>query len=148
MKNNLRELRLRKGKTQKEVGEHLGITEAAYGRWENGQRKLSAEALLALSSYLECTIDDILAPDLTVPHQPGPRDGEELCRLAEAAAGRLGPVDRSLLVSLIRSFMALSAQGRAAAVDQVDTMVRSGKYRRLGVVEFSDGDPGLRAETA
>lgn len=149
MKNNLREIRIRRGKTQKELGEHLGITEAAYSRYENSRRKLTDETLMELSRYLECTVDDILAPDLASVPEERPDDGSAALRsLFDAAIGRIGPTDRALLAKLVRSFMALSGEGRERAVDDVDTMVRSGKFIRLGVVEFSDGDPRARRETA
>lgn len=149
MKNNLREIRIRRGKTQKEVGEYLGVTEAAYGRYENSQRKLTDETLMELSRYFECTVDDILAPDLASIPEERPDDGAaDIRSLFDAALNRIGPTDRALLAKLVRSFMALSGTGRERAVDSVDTMVRSGKFIRLGVVEFSDGDSESRRETA
>ena len=58
--NNLKILRKRKGVSQQEVAEFLGVARSAYGFYESGKRGLSAEMLSKLSDYYGVSIDAIL----------------------------------------------------------------------------------------
>lgn len=59
--SRLREIRLRKGKTQADVAWLSGITQAALSNYENGKRDIPLRSLLALSGVLE------IAPAELVP---------------------------------------------------------------------------------
>jgi transcriptional regulator with XRE-family HTH domain len=59
--SRLREIRLRKGKTQADVAWMSGITQAALSNYENGKRDIPLRSLLALSGVLE------IAPSELVP---------------------------------------------------------------------------------
>lgn len=61
--NNLKILRKRKGVSQQEVADFLGVARSAYGFYESGKRGLSAEMLSKLSDYYEVSIDTILGRD-------------------------------------------------------------------------------------
>lgn len=56
----IRDYRLRKGMTMKELGTALGVSESAVGLWENGRRKPNYERLLQIAEILECSVDDLL----------------------------------------------------------------------------------------
>lgn len=58
--NRLKEIREIKGKTQKDVANHLGRTVTAYANYEAGRRDLDTETLLALADYFGVTTDYIL----------------------------------------------------------------------------------------
>lgn len=53
----LRSLRDKKSLTQKQVADHLGITESAYGFYEQGKREPSQSSLAKLSQLFEVPID-------------------------------------------------------------------------------------------
>lgn len=57
---NLRRIRKARKMTMKQLGEEVGVTEAAIGLYETGKRKPSYEMLLKLSEALGCSVDDIL----------------------------------------------------------------------------------------
>ncbi len=62
----LKELRKKKGVTQKEVAEAVHCTDKAYSRYERGERQPSIEMLKDLSSYFNESIDYIVNNDTEV----------------------------------------------------------------------------------
>ena len=58
--NHLRDIRKSRDITMKELGEIVGVTEAAIGYYETGKRNINYEMLLRLSEALNCSVDDIV----------------------------------------------------------------------------------------
>lgn len=56
----LRELRLKKGLTQTELGEKVGVKQNTFTNWENGKREPNFETLLKLASILNTTTSYLL----------------------------------------------------------------------------------------
>lgn len=56
----LKNLRLEKGLSQREIAEHLGLTQQAYAYYETGDREPGLKTLLALSSILNVSTDYLL----------------------------------------------------------------------------------------
>ncbi len=59
----LRELRERRGLSQRQVAEQLKVTPGAVARWELGDNKPTMDNLLALAALLDCTTDALLSRD-------------------------------------------------------------------------------------
>lgn len=57
--NYVCELREKKGLSQKQLGEKLGVTNKAVSRWENGSAYPSTELMLPLAKELGVTIEDL-----------------------------------------------------------------------------------------
>ena len=53
--------RIMKGKSQKDMANHLGIRRQSISRWENDLAFPSLEHLYELSEFLEVSMEDILA---------------------------------------------------------------------------------------
>ena len=53
----LKELRLKKGLTQTELGEKVGVKQNTFTNWEKGKREPSFENLIKLADLLEVTLD-------------------------------------------------------------------------------------------
>lgn len=53
----LKELRLKKGLTQKEVAEQFGIKQPNYQQWESGKRKPSSETLQKFADFFGVSMD-------------------------------------------------------------------------------------------
>ena len=53
----LKELRLKKGLTQTELGEKVGVKQNTFTNWEKGKREPSFENLIKLSDLLEVSLD-------------------------------------------------------------------------------------------
>ena len=53
----LKELRLQKGFTQRQIADYIGSLPSVYSRYENGDREPSIEVLILLSRFLGVSID-------------------------------------------------------------------------------------------
>ena len=53
----LKELRLKKGLTQKEIAEKFGIKQPNYQQWESGKRRPSSETLEKFANFFGVTMD-------------------------------------------------------------------------------------------
>ena len=53
----LKELRLKKGLTQTELGEKVGVKQNTFTNWENGKREPSFVNLIKLADLLEVSLD-------------------------------------------------------------------------------------------
>ena len=62
--NQIASLRKKRGFTQEELSERLGITAQAISKWENGHSLPETALLPMLSDILDCSIDQILMPTL------------------------------------------------------------------------------------
>lgn len=87
----LKELRINKGISQKEIAEYLGITVAAYSLYERGNREPNITMLRKIAEYYNVSIDDILGisdePTTIAAHFDGDEYTEaELAAIKEFAA--------------------------------------------------------------
>jgi len=57
----LREIRVKKGLLQKDVGDILGVNQTAVSKYELEQRKLNQDQIIKLSLALEVTPDELLS---------------------------------------------------------------------------------------
>lgn len=67
----LRELREDRDLTQKELAEVLHIRQNTYSQYENGQRQIPIDGLVALAQFYGTSVDDLLG--LTDESEPYPR---------------------------------------------------------------------------
>lgn len=58
--SRLKQLRIEKGKTQKEMAKDLGTTDVSIGRYEAGAREPKTDILNALADYFDVTTDYLL----------------------------------------------------------------------------------------
>lgn len=56
----LRELRLEKGLTTRELGSALNVTNVTISRWENNINDIKAEELVKVANYFKVSIDYLL----------------------------------------------------------------------------------------
>ena len=59
----LKELRLKKGLTQKEIAEEFGIKQPNYQQWESGKRKPSSKTLEKFANFFGVTMDYLAGND-------------------------------------------------------------------------------------
>lgn len=59
----LKELRLKKGLTQTELGEKVGVKQNTFTNWENGKREPSFENLVKLADLLDVSLDWLFGRD-------------------------------------------------------------------------------------
>lgn len=67
--STLKQLRERKGMTQKELAKSLGVDQSAVSLWEKGKTSPRADVAIRITQLLDCTLDDIYRtkqlPDMT-----------------------------------------------------------------------------------
>lgn len=56
----LKELRLKKASTQKEMAEYLGISANAYQNYEYDKREMNIKSLTLLADYFDVSIDYLI----------------------------------------------------------------------------------------
>lgn len=151
MDNNLKSIRSNSGKTQKQVAEELGISLAAYRKYEQGTRRLTDELLLLLSTYFSVSVDSILRSKYTASiSSPSFLEDSAMRSIVNAAISEMNKEERLQFGILLESYMSLNSAGRGWLVDTADTMNRSGKYKRFGNVAKSNNPASSngRAKTA
>lgn len=62
---NLKELRKRKGYSQEELSQRLGLKRSSYSGYENGASEPNIENLVALADFFEVSLDRLIRSDLT-----------------------------------------------------------------------------------
>ena len=77
----IRELRIRKGLSQKELADILKVAQPSVYSWESGRSAPSAKLLPALAAALGCSIDDLFRP---APGRDAAALGAETVQSAEA----------------------------------------------------------------
>jgi DNA-binding XRE family transcriptional regulator len=58
----IRQYREKKGWTQEDVANRVGVAKTTVSMWETGDRKPDIITLKKLASIFECTTDDLLVP--------------------------------------------------------------------------------------
>ena len=96
----IRDYRLRKGLTMKELGAAVGVSESAVGLWENGRRKPNYERLLQIAEVLECSVADLLN-EPAAGDAPAPREYPEITLIARAGQ-KMSPEQRELMLKWAR----------------------------------------------
>ena len=59
----IKEIRKKCGLTQKELGERVGVSEAAISQYESGKRRPDYEIVLRMADYFGCSVDYLLGND-------------------------------------------------------------------------------------
>jgi len=75
--DRIRELRTKKGMTQKELADILGVTDAAIGMWENARREPDVEHIKKMATIFGVTTDYLIGqadtrdlPQTVAPYLP------------------------------------------------------------------------------
>ena len=76
LSDNLRSLRRRRGETQEQVAEAVGITRQALSKWESGASVPDLPNCAALADYYGVTVDDLLRYDPAREGLPVPPRGK------------------------------------------------------------------------
>lgn len=58
--NRIKEYREKRGLTQEELGNTLGVGRAAVAQWERGMNAPKLKTLLKLADVFNCSIEDLL----------------------------------------------------------------------------------------
>lgn len=70
--DRIQQLRKRKGISQEELADRIGVSRQAVSKWESGQTSPDLEKIVLLSDYFEVTTDYLLKGVSPTPAQTGP----------------------------------------------------------------------------
>lgn len=118
MHNNLKAIRESQGMSQRETARALGISQAAYCRYENGRRRLTDAMLLALSEVLSCPVGEILGTGTDDERHAVP-DGS-----LDVLADGLDAKGRDALAATAIALMGLPPEKRPEAAAAVRALAR------------------------
>lgn len=59
----MKEVREKRGVTQKAVADYLGVYRQTYNRYENNQERMTIEQAKAVCDFLHCNVADIFLPE-------------------------------------------------------------------------------------
>ena len=76
---NIKELRLRRGVKQSELGEKISYSDKTISKWENGASVPDVTALVALAEAFGVSVSDMVKPDAVVIDVGMNRTPEKLC---------------------------------------------------------------------
>ena len=119
--DNIKKIRKEKGLTQKQLGEKLGVSQAAIGQFESGKQNLKIDTLHKIAEALNVAIQDIVSDDY---YFDGTHDGKNLT-LTEAYL-TICKMDE---VSLINFYRQLNDIGKAEAYKRVGELTLIEDYK-------------------
>ena len=96
----IRVLRLRAGLSQQELGQRLGVSAVAVGKWERGQTQPDIRSLTAMADIFGTTIDDLC--DHPVP----PQAEEGSIQVMTRAFRQLTPEEQEKYIAVGRALFA------------------------------------------
>lgn len=91
MAENIQMLRKRKGISQEELADQIGVSRQAVGKWESGQSAPDPEKIILLSDYFETTTDFILK-GIQPPVEPGPKGNAMVFSIVGTTLNAIGLV--------------------------------------------------------
>ena len=98
---NLLNIRTRKGETQEQVADSIGISYVSLSRYETGQRMPKMNILARLADHFGVTVDELLGRDSTEERQNStPRTIE--ARIVSAGMDRMSKEDREFALEMFR----------------------------------------------
>lgn len=68
--SNIKEYRLKKGLTQKDLAEQLCVTYQAVSRWEKDEVQPSIDSLIKMTQIFNCTFDELIGVKSSVKDEP------------------------------------------------------------------------------
>lgn len=66
---NLKKARERKGMSQKDVAESIGVAKSTYSLYESGNREPNLQIIKKIADYFNITTDELLGLNVTEPRQ-------------------------------------------------------------------------------
>lgn len=107
---NIRALRLRKGLTQEQVAQQLGVTYQAVSKWENGTNTPDIALLPEIASLFGVTIDALFSQDMASVLDGLPMEDDDVIRIVQLrgrkvlkVTPRMSPDDPAIEIAFPRN---------------------------------------------
>ena len=101
----IRLARVTAGKSQSEVGDHIGVSFQQVQKYENGTNRIPVEQLVSLATYLDASLDQLLrlpAADAQMQSLTAKFRGDNFIALLESWGEIKDPGMRAAILNLIR----------------------------------------------
>ena len=103
--NRLQQIRKRRGVSQVELGQRLGIHQSLISQYERGYLRLHGALIVRLAAALEVTPDALLSPQEPVEKAPEATVDRRFLRRIQKV-DRLSSHDKKILLGTIDAFLA------------------------------------------
>lgn len=123
---NIRHIRKRKGLTQKELGEKLGISQAAIGQFEKSTRPPKVETISKIAFALDASIYD-LTQDTSGWVGFSDEDFQNLKKFMNEDGKSIFQLKVN---NLVEPFSKLNDLGQEKAIEQVEILTKIPEYRK------------------
>ena len=107
---NIRTLRQRKGLTQEQVAQQLGVTYQAVSKWENGTNTPDIALLPEIAAFFGVTIDALFSQDMASPLDGLPLEDDDVIRIVQLrgrqvlkVTPRMSPDDPAIEIAFPRN---------------------------------------------
>ena len=107
---NIRALRQRKGLTQEQVAQQLGVTYQAVSKWENGTNTPDIALLPEIAAFFGVTIDALFSQDMASPLDGLPMEDDDVIRIVQLrgrkvlkVTPRMSPDDPAIEIAFPRN---------------------------------------------
>lgn len=133
---NLKQIRINKGFSQKEIAERLGVSQPSYAQYENGKRNPKLETVRKIADALGVYISDLIVDWKQYGSSEYAQDiindiTQDVISSAEEAVFSGKEVMRDLKETFIISdFRKLNKEGQDKAIEQVELLTKIPEYRK------------------
>lgn len=124
----LKQIRIKKGFSQKEIAERLGVSQPSYAQYENGKRKPKIETLKRIASALNVSLEEFMTDSelslfesMANLYLQSGFGVEELESLEEHT-----PQEKYLMIK----FRELNDNGQKKATDYIDDLSKIPEYKK------------------
>ncbi|WP_270599253.1 helix-turn-helix domain-containing protein [Faecalicoccus pleomorphus] len=130
IEDKIRQARLRKGITQNQIAEKIGISQPTYAQWENGKRKPKLETLKKIADALEVPVS-ILYDDYEFV-DPGEGLTEDQKAKQKAHDQEQLEVIKKFYSrdKLLHNFNAVNEEGQQKIVEYSNDIAENPKYKK------------------
>lgn len=138
--SKIKEIRIQKGLTQKQLGELCGMADSAIRRYENGNANPKIETLQKIADALEVSMDELMGKvsigNFTIPEEVF--NNANYRPLLDAIGNGLGDIDWDKMHNaqnavyknlILTSFYKLNDKGKEKAIERVEELLEIEKYR-------------------
>lgn len=121
-KDILKQLRQRRGYSQVQLADMLGVSSGLIGMYEIGKRKPSYEQLEAVADLFNVSIDYLMGKESGSTYYLAPAAAEIASSLSDSE------------ISFLKKFRSLNTDGQSYIIDQLDYALSKEKYIKKGSI--------------
>ena len=119
---NLKELRTRRGLSQKALADSVNVSQTAIYHWEKGERKPKGDQIISLANALDVSIEELMG------YSTHSIDKESVNNLASLFSFLEEKTQNQGELSILRKYRKLNSIGKEEAIKRVSELTEIQKY--------------------